>query len=178
MCNESMSLGSHSPSCHCHVASADIGVPIWLGLLHWPLTQAQPGQLCLGEDPCPVYPSSVLCPRASLTWVSQPCWCLPGYRAEALHTLKPLTLAQLPRCQHQILQAAGPLTALLPPWGNPCTWIATISSSKEDPCKGRQQVRAPQGMAAQDAHHTKRGTTRSAAGELTPPFRFIPVSGG
>lgn len=46
------------------------------------------------------------------------------------------------------------------------------------PARGGSQVRAPQRMAAQDACHTKRGTTRSTAGELIPPFRFIPVSKG
>lgn len=163
-------LGCHSSSCHCRVASADIGVPIWLGLLHWPFPQAQPG-------PCPVYPSSVLCPRAALTWVCQPCWCLPGHSTTALHTPKPPTLTgSTPTCQHQILQGHSPLSCS--PGETPALRWQRSRTLRRIPARRGSQVRAPQGMAAQDAHHTKRGTTRSTAGELTPPFRFIPVSRG
>lgn len=164
-------LGCHSSSCHCHVAAAYTGIPIWLGLFHWPLTQAQPGQLCLGEDPCPVYPSSVLCPRGSLTWVSQPCWRLPEYRAEALHIPKLLTLAQLPSCQHQILQAAGPLIALLPSWGNPCTWIATISNSKEDTCKERQPGESSPGNGSPGCPSHKERNHQECSPGADPSFQ-------
>lgn len=118
-------LGCHSSLCNCHVASADTGVPMWLGLHHWPLAQAQPGQICLGEDPCPVYPSSRVCPRVALTWGSQPCWGLTGHWLDS-------QAANTKSCRHR------PLTTLLLSWGNPCASMATISNSEEDPCKGRQ----------------------------------------
>lgn len=59
------SLGCHSPSCHCHMASGDTSVPVWLGLLCWLHAQAaHPGHLYWGalalggQSPrCPPSPS-------------------------------------------------------------------------------------------------------------------------
>lgn len=159
-------LGCHSSSCHCRVASADISVPIWLGLLHWPFPQAQPG-------PCPVYPSSVVCPRAALTWVCQPCWCLPGHSTTALHTPKPPTLTgSTPHPPTP--NPAGPLTALLLSWGNPCASMATISNSEEDPCKERQPGQDSPGNGSPGCPPHKERDHQEYSRGADPSFQVYP----